>query len=251
MIPIRDFVRKNDVFVVAHRGSSGTAPENTIAAFLEAIDAGVSMIEMDIMFTSDNEIVAFHDIGQLIKIKDSDKEFSYKKLKKLDAGSWFDAKYKDERIPLFREILKLVRDKVYLIVEIKTPDLELDQKMISSVIDEIEKYSGPDQVTLASFNHKILAWVSANKPDYPCAAIMLPGDPRLPSEIATTCGADGFICSTEEISDEIINNCKEHDLYSGVYSVDSKEELDRILKFDVSAIATNYPAKILKLMDER
>jgi glycerophosphoryl diester phosphodiesterase len=252
MMPIRDFVRKNDLFVVAHRGSSGTAPENTIAAFQQAIDSGVKMVEMDIMFTSDGEIVAFHDLEQLTKVMNSKNfDFSYKNLKELDAGSWFDGKFAKERIPLFRDILKLVRDKVYLLVEIKTPNLDLDEKLISAIVSEIEEHSGPDQVTLASFNHQILAWVSTNKPGYPIAAIKLPGDERLPSEIAKVCGAEGFICSTTEMTHEIANDCRKNGLYSGVYSVDDEEELEKMLEFDISAIATNYPAKILALLDKK
>jgi glycerophosphoryl diester phosphodiesterase len=252
MMAIRDFVQKNDAFVVAHRGSSGTAPENTIAAFQEAIDSGVKMVEMDIMFTSDGEIVAFHDMEQLAKVQESSsKEFSYDKIKELDAGSWFDSKYANERIPLFREILKFLRDKVYIIVEIKTPNLDLDVEMITRIIDEVEKYSGPDQVTLASFNHNIISWVALNKPDYPVAAIKLPGDDTLPSEIAALCGAEGFICSTNEITHEIAEDCKESGLYSGVYSVDNEEELDNMLQFGLSAIATNFPARILELLKNK
>ena len=61
MLPIREIATKKDLFVAAHRGSSGTAPENTIAAYLEAIKAGADIVEADVQMTQDRKVIAFHD----------------------------------------------------------------------------------------------------------------------------------------------------------------------------------------------
>ena len=117
--------------VVAHRGASGHAPENTFAAFTKAIEMGADAIEIDVHQTADGRIVVIHDdtLERTTDGRGSVASKTLKELQKLDAGSWFSPAFAGERIPVFSEFLELAKGKVGIIVEVKHgsqtyPDIE-------------------------------------------------------------------------------------------------------------------------------
>jgi len=107
--------------IVAHRGASGEAPENTFAAFKIAISSESDVIEVDVHQTKDGKVVIIHDdtLDRTTTGKGAVSEKTYDDLIKLDAGSWFDAQYTNEKIPLFSDFLEFVNNKVEIIVEVK------------------------------------------------------------------------------------------------------------------------------------
>jgi len=111
----------SQIKIVAHRGASGTAPENTFAAFEKALESGVDAIEIDVHQTKDGQIVIIHDetLDRTTSGKGSVSEKSFKELKNLDAGSWFEAKFSNEKIPLFSDFLDFAKNKTEIIVEVK------------------------------------------------------------------------------------------------------------------------------------
>lgn len=96
--------------IIAHRGLSALAPENTLSAFLKAKECGIQWVEFDVMTVASGEVIVFHDdtldrttngIGQVIAQ-------SYENIKPLDAGSWFHPSFKEEKIPTLQEVLSLL-----------------------------------------------------------------------------------------------------------------------------------------------
>ena len=113
---------RNRVLVVAHRGCSGRAPENTIAAFEMALEQGSDMIECDVRLTKDEEVVVFHDraLDRTTNGKGPVEQRTLEELKRLDAGSWFSSKFSGERIPTLSEVLHLLEGRAFLNIELKT-----------------------------------------------------------------------------------------------------------------------------------
>ena len=107
--------------ICAHRGASVSHPENTIAAFEEAIRLGAHMIELDLALTKDDAIVVLHDttLDRTTNGKGSVKDWTLADLKKLDAGSFKAATFKDQTIPTFREALAVMPENVWLNVHLK------------------------------------------------------------------------------------------------------------------------------------
>lgn len=96
--------------IIAHRGASGSAPENTLAAFKQAKQLGINWVEFDVMLAACGELVVFHDDtlerttnGQGLVL-----EHTYQQLQQLDAGSWFDRKFIGEKIPAFSQVLPML-----------------------------------------------------------------------------------------------------------------------------------------------
>ena len=136
---------------VAHRGASAYAPEHTIAAYRLAIEMGADYVEQDLAVTKDGVLICLHDASlerttnveelfpnrvttQTIEGKTRRawlaNDFTLAEIKSLDAGSWFDAKFKGEKIPTFDEAIALVRGKAGIFPELKTPEIYAGRSIV-------------------------------------------------------------------------------------------------------------------------
>jgi len=143
--------------VIAHRGASGLAPENTLASISKAIEIGVDRIEMDLRQTLDGEVVVLHD-KTIIRTTNgwgSLRKIPLKKLKRYSAGSWFDPAFSSETVPTFREVLELVKGRATLLLEVKdgTPYHPGIEKRIIELVNE---YAANEWCIVQSFNDRIL-----------------------------------------------------------------------------------------------
>lgn len=264
MKSLKEFVASDNYILAAHRGSSGTAPENTLASFKEALTAGVTLIEADARFTADNHIVAFHD-DSIEKYDVDDKEpgdmqyfrrrkkevltsqLTLEELRELNLGERYGKGYGDEKVPLLREILDLIRDRAYINIEIKCNEV-IEEDKVKRLLKEINDFDYLDKTLFASFNYNILSLIKKLEPLSHIAAVKLPGDKRLPSEIAKILPIEGFICSKEEINDEIFEDCQFNGIIAAVYSLDNEEDLQLLFKYPFKVVVTNYPHLIKELL---
>jgi glycerophosphoryl diester phosphodiesterase len=249
MDSIKQFVESNELLIVAHRGSSGTAPENTMTSFRQALESGCQMIEVDVQLSSDNQFIAYHDfepIGYNKKIS----EMTYSEILEIDIGFGFDSAYKGEKIPLLKDVIDLVYNKNYLMIEIKTLAGNKFIENAEKLLNLINKYNYIDKTIVGSFNHSALNLVKKLDPNIHTAAIKIPGDIRLPSQLKASINCDVFICSIEEINDTLLKDAENCGLFTGVYSIDTKDNLITALDNNIKAIATNYPKKIMEWIEE-
>ena len=137
----------------AHRGASHEAPANTLAAFLLAVDLGAEGIELDVHLSKDGHLVVIHDFdvsattdGQgLVRNK------TLAELKELDAGSWFDPVFADQRIPTLQEVIDAVGHRLLLNIELKVKGWG-DGGLAAKVVQIVEQSGLVDRVILSSFN---------------------------------------------------------------------------------------------------
>src|SRR5882672_9051969 len=108
---------------VAHRGASARAPENTLAAFAEAVRLGANAIELDVHLTADGVPVVIHDgtVDRTTNGRGDVGRMTLKDLRRLDAGAWFSSRFRGERIPTLEEALEWARGRCGLNLEIKGP----------------------------------------------------------------------------------------------------------------------------------
>jgi glycerophosphoryl diester phosphodiesterase len=135
--------------IIAHRGASSLAPENTLVSFEKAIELGVDYIELDIRLSADDSVMVIHDETLERTTNGSGRvdALSYEALKKLSAGyeSEFGNSYGDEKIPTLMEVLKLAKGKVKVCIDMKNvPE--------TSVVVEVEKVNMAEDVVLMSYN---------------------------------------------------------------------------------------------------
>ena len=122
MINITSIKNIKTPWVIGHRGYPAKYPENTLAAFEAAIEAGAIMIELDVMLSRDRKVVVIHDatLDRTTNGKGNVADFTLAELKQLDAGSWLDAQFADQQIPELSEVLDLINSRAYVNIEIKS-----------------------------------------------------------------------------------------------------------------------------------
>lgn len=148
------------------------APENTLSAFRRALAAGVDMVELDVQLTGDDEVVVLHD-PDLRRTTDGTgrvREARLEEVRRLDAGSWFGARFRGERVPTLAEVLEWARGRVYLQIELK-PYGDRAESLCERVVELIRRRNMQDQVMLLSFDHHVLRRCKETAPDIVTGAI--------------------------------------------------------------------------------
>ncbi|MDD4363712.1 MAG: glycerophosphodiester phosphodiesterase family protein [Atribacterota bacterium] len=147
-----------DFMNIAHRGASAYCPENTLAAFIKAINTGIKYIECDIRLSKDGHLVVIHDkkIDRTTNGKGIVSDFNLTDLKKLDAGLWFGPKYKDERIPTLSEVFDLLEKykDIKLVLEIK--DSNYFPEITEKAVNMIKKRNMINRVNVSAFYWDVL-----------------------------------------------------------------------------------------------
>src|SRR5689334_16427508 len=159
---------RETVELVAHRGGAATAPENTLAAFQAAAAAGVLSWELDVQRSRDGELMVFHDdtLDRTTTGSGLLGDYSYIELARLDAGSWFGAQWRRERIPTLREVIALAQDVgARLLIELKSPARY--PGIEAQVVDLLARTGFAPHCMILSFDAAALARVHALAPTLP------------------------------------------------------------------------------------
>jgi glycerophosphoryl diester phosphodiesterase len=158
--------------VFAHRGYSSRAPENTLAAFRAAREAGVSAVELDVQQCASGELVVFHDFS-LSRITGEPglvTETSYSELAELDAGAWYSSAFAGERIPRLQDVFEVLGGSVYYDIEIKH-DSRAATGLEPALRDTIRRYELSGRCMVSSFNPFALFHLRRLAPELPTALI--------------------------------------------------------------------------------
>lgn len=245
------------LLVVAHRGASGSAPENTMAAFHKAVIAGADMIELDVRLTKDFHIVVHHDrnVRRTTNGKGNICDLTLQQLRMFDAGSWFDPKFHRERIPTLREVMEfLLPTRVHLNIEVKTDgDPRKRTRFEECVILIVMEKRFEERAFVSSFDHKFLKRMNELFPDIKTGALYHPvRDARKkPSTICSRIGAGTFICKHTQLRRQMVTDAHHHKLVITTYGVNTPEHLEKVARLGVDAVVTDWPEKILKHIPSR
>lgn len=244
MKPLAERAIEQNLMICAHRGASGMAPENTLAALQLAVDSGATMVELDVQVTRDNTLVVFHDdtLERTTNGQGALSDKTYEELYALDAGSWFSNEFIGEHIPRLQQVLDILAGKVYLNIEIKPMHANQEHaRAIAAIVDLIDQYQMAPYTAFSSFDHSALVYIKSITSTLHTVALNIPGDDRLPSRVVSTCGADGYGCSIEELNAQRSENCHHHQIPLGVYTVNTPKELEYVLSLGVNGVVSNEP----------
>lgn len=240
--------------IVAHRGSSGTAPENTMRAIREAVEAGADMVEIDVRLTADHHVVVFHDhvLGRTTDGCGQIAHMTRQQLALLDAGAWRGEEFRGEKIPTLDEALAWLHGRAGASIELKSAGESAERigAMVRGVVDAVRRNRMEGATLLASFETDLLLEAAHVAPEIVRAPILLPNDARLPSQAAAPVGGRCVIMELRQCTRARIEDARQHGLVIGTYTVNSSEAFERALRLGVGAIATNLPAAIAGLMQQ-
>jgi len=130
--------------IVAHRGSSADRPECTLVALTRAIAVGATASEVDVRRTRDGQLVILHDktLDRTTNGRGPIGGLTLAEVKRLDAGSWFDRRYKNERVPTLREVLEVGGKRIDVLLDLKEQGDDYDRQVVS----EVRRYGQPRHI---------------------------------------------------------------------------------------------------------
>lgn len=231
--------------IYAHRGCSGTYPENTIAAFKAAAQLPIHGVEFDVHLTKDGELVVIHDesINRTSNGQGFVKDLTLKELKAYDYGKWFSPNFKGETIPTLREALYVYKDTHHHInIELKS-DIFPYEGMEQKVLEMLKAYRLEDRVVISSFNHEMVRSVKRLAPHME-TAILFMEVMIAPYEYAKVVSADAlhafFPTALRKMGKEIIASGGQ----LRVFTVNEELYADMLQVAGVHAIFTDFPEKM-------
>jgi len=239
-------------FNFAHRGASGYAPENTMAAFVKAAQLGANAIETDVQMTRDGQLVLIHDetLRRTAGVDGWVKDCTLAELKELDFGAWYDESYRGERVPTLEELLVFAREHdLYLNVELKNgvvqyPELEL------RTAELIRKCGLTDRVIISSFNHYSLVLMKQLAPEIQTAVLYMEGLYE-PWEYAKRVSASALHPIYLAVTKEWVAQAKESGVHYHPFTVNGEAEMAALLQAGVDGIITDYPDRLARLLSAR
>ena len=252
----------NRPLIVAHRGASAFAPENTIAAFMKAIESGSDGMEFDVRLSKDGVPVVIHDstllrtagINEPVAARTADE------LSRIDAGSWFNAAHPEhsraefagERIASLRTTLQLL-EKIPgpIYIEIKCDNEDEVPALVDAVCREITDSPLLEKIIVKSFRLEVIPRVRAVLPAVRTGALFAPKVMRLLRKekylinIARELGADHLSIHKSLVSAKLVRKAEKHGMPVAVWTVESRRWIPWAEKRGLFALITNDPSKML------
>ncbi len=233
--------------IIAHRGASGYAPENTLAAIRLALEQGARAVEIDVHQTRDHELVVIHDdnLKRVGRKKGKIKDLRLSEVRAADVGSWFGARFRGERVPKLTEVMDLLDGRTELQLEIKAgsrfyPGIE------ERVLDLIHKRGALKTTVVSSFDHVCLYAVRSLDPRARLGYLMgLTGFKTALKECAEL-KAESLHISRRQANARRVKAAQQAGLKVLVYTVNEAKPAARLEKMGVDAIFCNYPDLGLK-----
>ena len=228
---------------IAHRGASGSAPENTLAAFKKALEIGVDAVELDLHGTADGEIVVIHDstLDRTTDRHGAINETTLETVQSADAGGWFDAEFAGELVPRLTEALACIGKKTIAVLEIKDP------LIAEAVVAKIHETDTLNLTVVISFHTAVLQTIRALEPRIATGWLIGNHDKHVsPVGLCQRLGALGsslLNVNHELITAEFAYEVRRRGIALWCWTVDDIARMREMQTFGVQGITSNYPER--------
>lgn len=234
---------------IAHRGASGHAPENTLAAFDKAVKMKADFFELDVQMSKDGHLVVIHDatVDRTTDGTGRVGDLTLKELKRLDAGSWFGPEFAGERIPTLEEVLDRYRGKIGILIEIKNPELYpgIEEKVANALKKRNMHRPNNGKVIVQSFGHDSVKKFHRLLPSVPVGVLLSYGDYRdgvSDEELADFARYADYVNPNQMLVDEdLVRRIHNLGMKITPWTIQTKEEADRMIALGVDGIVTDFP----------
>ena len=236
----------DDVLVAAHRGASGRAPENTLAAIRAAVEDGADVVEIDVQETADGEVVVIHDsdfmrIGSVdLKVWDA----RYQEARAIDIGSWFAPEFSSERLPTLAEVLAICKGKALVDIELKY--YGHDERLEEKVVAIVEQADMASDVLVMSLELAGIEKIRAMRPGWTVGLLTATalGDlTRIDVDflaVHSSLATPGFIGRAHDAGKKVF-----------VWTVNDAPHMSHVVTSGVDSIITDEPALAKRLLAAR
>ena len=246
-IRLADTVHLHDATAItAHRGSSIAAPENSMAAILQAIDEGADFVEIDVQQTKDGVVVLAHDkdLNRVFGINRRIWEVTYDELKDLDSGAWFGPRFSGQRIATLAQVIEAVKSRAKLNIELKFNGH--DQKLASEVVRIVNEHDFAGDCILTSLDYDGIRRVRAAGPGIRTGVIVTSalGD-------ITKLETDVLSVSSAAVTRDLISRARRRNLEVHVWTVNDVPLMNTMLSLGADNIITDDPKLLREVLRRR
>lgn len=227
----------SEIQITAHRGSSVTAPENTMASLIAAVEELADYAEIDVQETADGMVVLGHDnnLKRVAGVNKSIKSMTYEELKLLDVGLWFSLDFMGERIPTLDEVMEYSKGKIKLNIEIK--NVGKNSSMPEKVLEMIQEHEMQEQCVVTSTSLPYLIRIKEAAPDIRTGYIVSAAYGNYYSHDSI----DFISLRSSFVNEKLIASAHEQGKTIHAWTVNSKSEMERMKMLGVDNIITDYP----------
>lgn len=277
-----DAMKYANLDVQGHRGARGLLPENTIPAFIKALELGVTTLELDLAVTKDNQLLVSHDpfmshkfsttpegdhIEKTDELKHNIYQMSYAEIKTYDVGSKFQKQFPDQQLmkihkPLLKEVVAAVKDyqkknqssPVRYNIEIKSNPVgdstyhPTPEEYSKLVYDFITTEMDTSMLNVQSFDFRILQYFHDNYPEIKLAVLVenpLPIEDNL-SNLGFT--PEIYSCYYHLLDNEKVNWLQSQGMQVIPWTVNEKKDIEMVLDWGVDGIISDYPNRVLEII---
>jgi len=235
--------------IVAHRGASGDAPENTLAAIRMAADHGATWIEIDVNISRDAVPVLFHDDG-LSRCSNGDGlviEHTLESLQSLDMGTWFSAEFAGERIATLDECLALALElKLGINLEIK-PCSGWELPTTDAIAELLNSKSTLPPIVISSFSHVAMLRSARLLPNLPRSCLYLVAPPDWQTLTSEAGASNIHLHANSLLTKTMTDDYKKQGLGVYCYTVNTADDAGKLFDLGVDGVFTNYPKALLQV----
>lgn len=230
--------------VIAHRGASGTAPENTLAAFRRAQAIGAHMIELDVQLTRDGEAIVMHDwtLERTTDGRGKVKSRTLDEIRRLDAGRWFAPEFAREPVPTLREVLGAITLPVN--VELKACG---DDGLEARVLADVEAAGAIDRIVFSSFDFESLERLRRLSVDATIGVLWTKRSLSHAFTVVERVDATALHLRKEAVSPAGVRDAAARGLEVRVWTVNDPGESGSLLAMGVGAVFTDFPERFLQI----
>ncbi len=235
------------VVIIAHRGASGLAPENTMSAFAKAIEIGSEYFELDVYLSKDDSLMLMHDatVDRTTSGSGSVASMTYQQLRGLDAGSWFSAEFAGEMIPTLSEALDLAVAAPYpvgVVIEIKATTAGIVEKIIA----EVQKRNLQKRVIISSFSLSLITQSKQIDPSIPVQLFATATQTHI-NQVDAIHGE--WVGTGGAVTRALVDSTHARGMFLNKWTVNSGSDMATLISQGVDAITTNFPNIAKAIMD--
>jgi glycerophosphoryl diester phosphodiesterase len=237
---------EDEVTIMAHRGSSKAAPENTVAAIRKAIQDDADWVEIDVQETADGEVVVFHDSDfmKLARVNLKIWDATMRDLTDIDIGSWLAPEFKDERVPTLAKVLDECKGKIRVNIELKYygHNVQLEQR----VADIVESRNMASDVVVMSLKMDGVRKMKSIRPDWKVGLLMSASVGDLKKVEAD------FLAVNAAFADrKLIRSAHDTGKEVYVWTVNDAPTMSAMMSRGVDGLLTDNPAVARSVLEQR
>jgi glycerophosphoryl diester phosphodiesterase len=241
-------VSETGCLVIAHRGASSYAPENTFAAFDLALQMGARDIELDVHATRDGHVVVIHDdtVDRTTNGHGPVSDHTLAALSALDAGSWFDGRFAGERIPTFAAVLERYKGQASIHTEIKGRSAHLTERSV----DLIRALGMTADVTITSFQRERLAETRSYAPELPTGWLVGEITDGIVAD-ARAMGVTQLCPRANAVTPELVDRLHAAGFVVRAWGVGTEALMRQVVSAGADGMTVNFPDRLIAHLDAR